>query len=105
LIAGLISLPISYAVTLANLRCSAGRLLAAVWRPLLGSTVMYAALQGPFFPFASSPGSLVGATALLAAKIALGALVYVTTVAAAWMVAGRPEGAERDLVRLVLRSL
>jgi O-antigen/teichoic acid export membrane protein len=105
LIAGLISLPISYAVTLANLRCSADRLLAAVWRPLLGSAVMYVALQGPFFPFASSPGNLMEATALLAAKIALGALVYMTVIAVAWMVAGRPEGAERDLVRLVLRRL
>jgi hypothetical protein len=66
---------------------------------------MYVALQGPFFPFASSPGNLMEATALLAAKIALGALVYMTVIAVAWMVAGRPEGAERDLVRLVLRRL
>ncbi len=76
-------------------------LLAATWRSLAGVAVMAAALAalGPGWrEAAGSPAAgLVQATLL-------GAVLYAATVALCWRAAGRPPGAERDLLGLVARA-
>lgn len=79
--------------------------LRALWRPLVASLVMVAAVRvaGAYFPAADS----VAASLLrLAGGIAVGALVYVGALGLLYVIVGRPNGAERlVLERLKLLAL
>ncbi len=78
-------------------------LLADIWRPLLGVAAMAAVLVASGMGWsggAASPLRLVGR---LASSCTLGAAVYVGVVLILWSLAGRPAGAELDLLELASR--
>lgn len=79
--------------------------LARLWRPVLGSLVMAAAilLIGPGHR-APETDTIALIVALLAA-VTLGAMVFVGSVAALWLISGRPNGAETDLWTLARITL
>jgi lipopolysaccharide exporter len=105
LIASAASLPVNYAIVLDQLAMNPLPLLARLWRPLLGAVVMFLAVRVIFRTTIAAQLDVVHlALATLATAIS-GALVYLATVAGAWLVAGRPEGSERDFVRLLRREL
>jgi lipopolysaccharide exporter len=90
-------------LTLHYFSVRAGDLLRATWRPVLATTAMAIVLLQTGHGWrvvANDPGVL--ARELLIA-VSLGALVYTVVLLAAWFAAGRPEGAETDLVALMRR--
>lgn len=83
------------------MRCfgvSAGRLLQHTWRPLTATAVMTLLLTATSVCRATSPG-----LAALVMPGLLGAVCYILVLAALWLAAGRPDGAEADLLTLLRR--
>ena len=72
-------------------------LVAQVWRPVLASGAMGAVLWGLGWGWVPAAG-LVGA-------VLVGACVFVVGLLGAWLLAGRPAGAEADVLGLVRRWL
>lgn len=68
------------------------------WRPAFASLAMAACLAAARLGWTDD----AGLATLLQAGL-LGAMVYLATLAAAWRLAGRPEGAEADVLRLLRR--
>ena len=68
-------------------------LLAQVWRPVLATGAMGVVLWGFGLGWAPGDGLLVG--------VVVGAGVFVVGLLGAWLLAGRPAGAEADLLGLV----
>lgn len=68
---------------------------ASLWRPLLGCACMVPAVR--LVAPAAVPGAVVGRALELLLLAAVGSATYFAVVAAAWLAAGRPAGAERDL--------
>jgi O-antigen/teichoic acid export membrane protein len=66
----------------------AHHILAALWRPLIATTVMLAAV------LAARSAGLHSPVAALAVQVGSGALAYAGAAAALWIVAGRPPGPE-----------
>jgi O-antigen/teichoic acid export membrane protein len=84
-----------------------GRLWKACWRPLVAAATMALAVLelNEGWP---NPSNNLGWSALLAAEIGLGAVVYPVAILALWLLVGRPGGAERhslDAIRWGLRRL
>ena len=77
-----------------------GGLAAQVWRPALAAGVMAVVLW--VFGLGWAPGD--GMAALLEA-VTVGAGVFVVGLVGTWLLAGRPAGAEADLLGLVRRRL
>jgi lipopolysaccharide exporter len=80
------------------LRIGARDLLAPMWRPALGCACMLPVVQ---LARPDAVGTALAERALeLALLAAIGTATYAAVVAAAWLAAGRPAGAERDLARV-----
>ena len=77
-----------------------GGLAAQVWRPALAAGVMAVVLW--VFGLGWAPGDGLGS---LTAAVAVGAGVFVAGLAGTWLLAGRPAGAEADLLGLGRRRL
>ena len=93
----LIFFPIYYGTLLRRLDLRLGRFLAVMWRPVLGTGIMFAVVDWFQSQISLSQGT-AGAGLELLLAILLGALVYVVVVLILWQAAGRPEGAERFLL-------
>jgi O-antigen/teichoic acid export membrane protein len=94
------SLLVALAVLLRTMRnVSLFDMLRNVFRPLLGALAMAGVihLATPWMPAAPSLQLIL--------LIAVGALTYGVTVLAAWMVAGRPQGAEAYLLEKITGAL
>lgn len=78
-------------------------LLADIWRPLVGVAVMAAVLVGSGMGWSGSAASPLRLIGGLASSCTLGAAVYVAVVLILWLAAGRPAGAELDLLELASR--
>jgi O-antigen/teichoic acid export membrane protein len=77
------------------LRIGVRDLLAPMWRPVLGCACMLPVVQ---LARPDAVGAALAERALeLALLAAIGTATYAAVVAAAWLAAGRPAGAERDL--------
>ncbi|MGE0745914.1 MAG: oligosaccharide flippase family protein [Rhodospirillales bacterium] len=89
-----IMLAVDYAILWRLLGVGPGALARAAWRPVGGLVVMALAVAAlrDHLPAASTT---LAALPPLAACVAAGAAAYVGTVAALWLAAGRPAGAER----------
>jgi O-antigen/teichoic acid export membrane protein len=77
------------------LRIGLGELAAPMWRPILGCAVMVPVVR--FAAPAAVPASTIGRALEILLLAGIGSATYVAAVALAWWVAGRPDGAERDL--------
>jgi len=94
----LVVVPLSYGVLLQELGLGLHLLFARLWRPLVATGAMLLAVRlAPVGTRATDPTlELIGG---LLGLVALGALVYVGTVAVLWRMSGRPSGAERFILR------
>lgn len=81
-------------------------LAANLWRPVVATAAMAAALaqSGLGWATAAGPGSLDAAWNLIL-TMAIGAAAYACVAALLWILAGRPYGAERWLLDMALRAL
>jgi hypothetical protein len=76
-----------------------GPLLGALVRPALGTTILVAsivAIRGQL----DYGESWLGGLLQLLLLVAWGILVYTAAIATTWIAAGRPDGAERDLMSM-----
>jgi lipopolysaccharide exporter len=73
-------------------------LLRETWRPASASLAMATALAGVGLGWTDD----TAVSSLIQASL-LGAIVYLATLVATWLAAGRPEGAEADVLRLLRR--
>lgn len=79
----------------------AWELLRRTWRSLAASAAMAAALSLTGFGWSAAAGDPV---ARLLAAVPLGVAAYLVALAAAWLLAGRPDGAELQVVRAAARA-
>jgi lipopolysaccharide exporter len=75
-----------------------GDLLRAVWRPAVAALAMAGALAWSGLGWRDEDGIL-----LLAEAVGVGSLAYVVVLLGCWMAAGRPAGAERDVLAVLRR--
>lgn len=74
------------------------RMLAQVWRGLMSSLVMAALLGWLGLGWQRAEGSTTEIVIDLALSIATGCVTYTLVVLAFWLAAGRPDGAEREVL-------
>jgi O-antigen/teichoic acid export membrane protein len=74
------------------------------WRPPLATAIMVLVLWGLGLGWAGMPGSAAAAMSSIALGAAGGALVYAGVTVGLWLMAGRPAGAERDMISLTVRG-
>ena len=91
--------------TLPKIGVSARQLAKAIWRPVVGTAAMVLALMacGWAWTPVTASGSL-GLIGEVTERCLIGASVYILTVAAAWLAAGRPDGPERHIVSVMKRT-
>lgn len=77
-----------------------GRLIGIIWRPVLAVAVMALTLWRIGLGWSDETSPLALAEACVA-----GAVVYAVVLAASWLLAGRPAGAESDLIALLRVSI
>ncbi|MBO1076769.1 oligosaccharide flippase family protein [Roseomonas marmotae] len=87
------------------LRLRATRLLARVVRPVLATAVMALVLWSVGLGWAPPPGDAGAAVMQLLAGVGLGVVSFLAALGALWTLAGCPEGAESDMLRLIRRAL
>jgi O-antigen/teichoic acid export membrane protein len=90
---------VTVATALRRFHVSTGRLFACVWRPAAGVIVMALVLGFTRLGWSDNTGLLV----LVEGTIA-GAVTYILTLVACWQFAGRPAGAETDILAMIGRS-
>ncbi|MGZ9128825.1 MAG: lipopolysaccharide biosynthesis protein [Candidatus Binatia bacterium] len=104
LLAGMVSLVVSYPVLFRTLKISVSNYAKNIWRPLLAAAVMG-------FTVYSLVGELTqGAVVLapwlqLAVLVPAGAAIYIATLGAFWLVAGKPIGAETVVLARLKEAL
>jgi len=99
-IAAGVSLPIQLGLLRWALQLNVYRWTAAVWRAIAASVGMYLIVATLVSGLATAESSVSQALQLLA-TVATGALCYVTIVMLLWFISGRPDGAERTVLRYV----
>jgi O-antigen/teichoic acid export membrane protein len=92
--AGLLSLPVNYAIVLRQLQLPLSALLRQLWRPAIAAAAMFATLRLLVSALPNSAGGLLDAL-MLVLLVGTGATVYFALITLLWFVCGRPEGAER----------
>jgi lipopolysaccharide exporter len=80
------------------------RLLLAMHRPLLATGAMALAVWGAGLGWNAPPASAGAALPLLLQGLALGVASYALALLALWVAAGRPAGAEADVLTLLRRA-
>lgn len=84
---------------------SARELLPHAWRPPVATLAMVLTLWSLGLGWADMPDGAAAALFVLAVGAAAGAAAYALAIGALWVAAGRPAGAERDMIALMVRSL
>ena len=88
-----------FRITHRRLDVSIPQLAARLWRTFLAGAVMIFCLYTFGLAWTTSAGTGAASLVLdLLLRSGFGAVAYVTTLSAAWLAAGRPEGAERYLL-------
>lgn len=97
LLTAAIMIPIALTVILRSLELPVTRLLAALWRPIAASIVMFLVVNTYC---AAAPGDRVtiGLVIRLLLAMVLGVAVYALTIAVLWLCVGRPVGAESSML-------
>ena len=81
------------------------RLLGGLWRPLIAGGAMALLLWSMGLGWAPPVAGFGPAIGSLATSVSTGFLTYVSVLVALWFAAGRPSGAETDLVMVSRRAL
>ncbi|TCH96300.1 lipopolysaccharide biosynthesis protein [Roseococcus sp. SYP-B2431] len=81
------------------------RLVPVLWRPVLASAAMALLLWQTGYGWAPAPATGLAAAGELARGAGLGAGCYVAVLGLLWSLAGRPAGAEADMLGLLSRGL
>ena len=95
------SLAVSIPMLLSTLKLGLRDYLAALWRPAIASAAMSAVVHF-LLGYLRGNSTLVDAAVQLASGIAAGALAYTACILLLWAAAGRPEGAESQILRRIL---
>lgn len=98
LAASAIGTPVSLGIAMRMTGVRARELVREIWRPLTAAALMFTVLSVRTATHDTAAGPLAS-LASLTTGVALGAFLYVAGVAATWVLAGRPEGAETVLWR------
>ena len=85
-------------LTCRRFRIGGRAFLSRIWRTLAATAVMAAALYAVGLGFVARPGPAWLQLAVLGGASALGFAIYVAALAVLWFAAGRPRGAESDLL-------
>lgn len=107
LAATVIGAPVSLGIAMRMIGVRVAEMARAIWRPCAAAALMFIVLTVRTGVHDPALGPLHSLTSL-AAAVALGALLYVVGLIAAWALAGRPEGAETMLwrrARMLIRNL
>jgi O-antigen/teichoic acid export membrane protein len=96
-----IMLPLSHTLAAHALGISVLRAVSAMWRPVTAAVAMYFAVSSVVRGVAFSESGIAAQITWLAGCVALGVLVYLAALSALWMLARRPDGAERSALRLL----
>lgn len=96
-ISALIALPVNFVIITRFLGLRLLDLVSAVWRPLVSATLMYLVVRFGG-PASNNLTSSLDALLPLIGAVLLGVVVYVTSSAVLWLLAGKPAGAESWLL-------
>jgi O-antigen/teichoic acid export membrane protein len=97
LITGLIFVPVNYYMLYRNINLTLKDIANPIWRPLLAATVMYFTV-GALIDFMGKPEDFSLYVVYLGIAVAAGALIFTTVVAGLWWLAGKPYGAEHEIL-------
>jgi lipopolysaccharide exporter len=90
---------LTVATALRRFRIDPRQMINRIWRPIVATAVMAAILKGTDIGWSDDPG-----TPLLLEAATAGAAIYIAVLTTSWLLAGRPDGAETDIVRLLRRA-
>jgi lipopolysaccharide exporter len=99
----LVFMPVCYWILFRTTPITRSDAWQPLWRPLLASALMFGVTK-PLADAWTVPGTLEALPRLLVLTL-LGAALYAATMALLWWLAGRPEGAEKALVRRIAPRL
>jgi len=100
----LVMLPASHWLAARTFDLGIAQVAAPLWRPLLASVMMYWAVRSFMLTVGTTGPPQVLLSRLLAA-VGLGIVVYLAALAVLWVLSGRPDGAERDVVQEIKTRL
>lgn len=95
----LVFMPVCYWILFRTTPITPADTWQPLWRPLLSSVIMFLVTK-PLSDMWAVPGTLQALPPLLVLAL-LGAALYVSAMALLWLLSGRPEGAEKALLRRV----
>jgi O-antigen/teichoic acid export membrane protein len=104
LAAGLIMLPINYALLFREIGLSVSRYVSRVWRPLSATAAMYATVAGGITMMGPAE-QVQGWMLRLVGGTVVGAAVYFAVLLGTWKLAGSPSGAESTLLGAIRERL
>jgi len=104
-VTGMVEEAIYLAVTFRRVGLRARDLALNIWRPALATAGMALALLATGLTQPALGASGVSSGLLLAAAVVTGALVFAAVLLLAWMVSGRPRGAETYVVAMARQAL
>lgn len=104
LITGVINIPVYYLAMFQTLHLKLRKFLTVVWRPIVGSVIMYFVVRAVANNLETELGS-IQALPYLIGVIALGAVVYTALIATMWLISGKPNGAEQVALHESLNQL
>ncbi|MEA2745251.1 MAG: lipopolysaccharide exporter, partial [Acetobacteraceae bacterium] len=87
------------ATALRRFRVGVGTMIRQVWRPSLSACAMAAALASCGLGWSDDPSPLGLITAVIT-----GTAIYAAVLLLSWLLAGRPAGAETDILALLRRA-
>jgi PST family polysaccharide transporter len=104
LIAGTINIPVYYTAMLRTLRLGVVEFLVVVWRPIVASILMYAAVRYYVGSSVISEDSL-GMIPELSIAIVTGAVLYAGTLTLLWVASGRQNGPESAVINALFERV
>jgi O-antigen/teichoic acid export membrane protein len=90
---------LTVATALRRFRISPANMINRIWRPIVATAAMAAILKATDLGWSDDPG-----IALLLEAAAGGAVIYTAVLLTSWLLAGQPDGAETDVIRLLRRA-
>jgi len=95
----------NYVMALRELALPFADLFRTLWRPIAGGLSMSGVLLSGTAGFWQTETGFGGTSVRFAGMIAIGAVAYIATVVALWWLAGRPDGAERQVMAFATTGL